>query len=205
MPKRTNARARIIYNSEVQQNTKLISGLEVLESNIFFDERGYFYEKYNRKFLLEKKIKFVQENISLSKKGTIRGIHWQSNEKAQDKLVTCISGQIFDVAVDLRSDSETFGHYSFQLLSGEINKSFWIPKGFAHGFQALSEDCLLSYSVTNDFSKEESQTINPLCPILNIEWPIVDKILSLNDSQAKNFNESLGQKIFFTGKNVAEG
>jgi dTDP-4-dehydrorhamnose 3,5-epimerase len=189
----------------VQENTKLISGLEILESNIFFDERGYFYEKFNRNFLSEKKINIVQENISLSKKGTIRGIHWQSNEKAQDKLVTCISGQIFDVAVDLRSDSETFGHYSYQLLTGDVNKSFWIPKGFAHGFQALSEDCLISYSVTNDFSKEESQTINPLCPRLNIEWPIVDKILSFNDSQAKNFNELLDRKIFFTSETVKEG
>jgi dTDP-4-dehydrorhamnose 3,5-epimerase len=188
----------------VQKNAKMISGLEVLESNIFFDERGYFYEKFNRNFLLEKKINIVQENISLSKKGTIRGIHWQSNGKAQDKLVTCLSGQIFDVAVDLRSDSETFGQYTYQLLTGDTNKSFWIPKGFAHGFQALSEVCLISYSVTNDFSKEESQTINPLCPILNIKWPIVDKILSYNDSQAKNFNELLDQKIFFTRNTLKE-
>lgn len=175
----------------------LIAGLALIKNDIYLDERGYFFEKYNRKFLLERNISMTQENISKSSKGTVRGLHWQANPKAQDKLVTCIVGQIFDVAVDIRKESETFGQYFSQILKGGENNSLWVPKGFAHGFQALSDECIVSYSVTNDFSSECSKTINPNCPIIGIEWPIEAKVISENDSKAKTLSELLDENIFF--------
>lgn len=182
----------------MSKHEKLISGVSLWSPNRpFTDQRGYFYEKYNRDFLASKNISFVQENISMSRRGTIRGLHWQSDPKAQDKLVTCLVGEIFDVAVDIRRNSKTFGQYCSQILIGGENKSLWIPKGFAHGFQALSEECIISYSVSNDFSSENSETINPNCPTIGVQWPIDDKILSDNDSKAKVLNELLNEKIFF--------
>lgn len=177
--------------------TKLIDGIEILEGLFLLDSRGYFYEKYDNKFLDEKKIKFVQENISKSKKGTVRGLHWQVRPKSQNKLVTCISGKIMDVAVDLRMNSKTFGQYCSVILKGSENRSMWIPEGFAHGFQALTSDAIISYSVTSEYSKEKSKTINPLCPEINIAWPLQEVILSENDASAPKLNEILDQKIFF--------
>ena len=106
-------------------------------------------------------------------------------------------GEIFDVAVDIRKESKTFGQYCSQILKGGENNSLWVPKGFAHGFQALSEECIISYSVSNDFSSECSKTINPSCPTIGIEWPIESKVLSDNDSNAKVLSELLSEKIFF--------
>ena len=111
--------------------------------------------------------------------------------------MTCIAGEIYDVAVDLRKSSETFGQYCGLVLNEFENTSLWIPKGFAHGFQALTEGCIISYSVSGDFSKDSSQTINPLCPTINIAWPIKDIILSDNDSKALNLTEHLNLEIFF--------
>ena len=176
----------------------LIDGVSLwLAKKPFVDQRGYFYEKYNRDFLIAKNITFLQENISMSLKGTIRGLHWQSNPYAQDKLVTCLVGEIFDVAVDMRRDSKTFGQYCSQLLVGGDGYSLWVPKGFAHGFQALSEKSIISYSVTNDFSIENSRTINPHCPTVGIDWPIKDTLLSKSDSEAKTLQDLLSEEIFF--------
>ena len=174
-----------------------IEGIKLINSDFFVDNRGYFYEKYNLDFLSTYKVNFVQENISKSKKGTIRGLHWQTEPNAQDKLVTCITGEIYDVAVDLRKSSKTFGQYFSVILSEFENTSLWIPKGFAHGFQALADDCIISYSVSGDFSKEGSKTINPLCPTIKIAWPIRDVILSDNDLKALSLNELYNQEIFF--------
>ena len=176
---------------------KLLDGIYANPGKILIDERGYFYEKYNSQFLIDKNVRFVQENISKSKKGTIRGLHWQTEPNAQDKLVTCIVGEIYDVAVDLRKSSETFGQYCSVVLNEFENTSLWIPKGFAHGFQALTEDCIISYSVSSDFSKNSSKTINPLCPSINIAWPIQDVTLSDNDSKALNLTEQYNLEIFF--------
>lgn len=176
---------------------ELFDGIYAKPGKIFSDERGYFYEKYNHQFLKDKNVSFVQENISKSKKGTIRGLHWQTEPNAQDKLVTCITGEIYDVAVDLRKSSKTFGQYCSLVLNEFENTSLWIPKGFAHGFQALTDDCIISYSVSGDFSKEGSKTINPLCPTIKIAWPIKDFILSDNDSKALNITELSNQEIFF--------
>jgi len=182
----------------MSEHSGLILGVSLWSPNRpFTDQRGYFYEKYNRDFLASKNISFIQENISMSRRGTIRGLHWQSDPKAQDKLVTCLVGEIFDVAVDIRKESKTFGQYCSQILKGGENNSLWVPKGFAHGFQALSEECIISYSVSNDFSSECSKTINPSCPTIGIEWPIESKVLSDNDSNAKVLSELLSEKIFF--------
>lgn len=174
----------------------LIPGLSITEKPPIFDERGYFYEKYNKNYLEEQRLSFVQENISMSYKGTIRGLHWQSSPKAQDKLVTCVYGKILDIALDLRLFSPTFGFYtSVELCEGE-NKSLLIPKGFAHGFQALTEKCIISYSVTEEYSYENSHTINPLCSTLNINWPIKKKILSKNDQESLNIKDHDKSKFF---------
>lgn len=178
-------------------NNRLIGGLITNKGRVFLDERGYFYEKYNKQFLYDNKVTFVQENISKSSKGTIRGLHWQTNPNAQDKLVTCLVGEIFDVAVDLRKNSKTFGVYCYQILKGDENMSLWIPKGFAHGFQAMTDDCIISYSVSGDFSKEDSKTINPLCSSIGVDWPIEEKIISKNDSEALGLSDLLDQEIFF--------
>ena len=175
----------------------LIQGIQLIENKTNSDNRGYFFEKYNRNFLNINNVNFVQENISKSSKGTVRGMHWQTRPKAQDKLITCVTGEIFDVALDLRKGSETFGQFCSQILRGGENKSLWIPKGFAHGFQALSEKSIISYSVTNDFSIENSRTINPYCPTIGVDWPIKDTILSKSDSEAKTLQDLLSEEIFF--------
>lgn len=174
----------------------LIPDLSLTQNPPIFDNRGYFYEKYNKKYLEQNKLRFVQENISMSIKGTIRGLHWQSTSKAQDKLVTCIYGAVIDIALDLRLSSPTFGYYSSVELKEGKNTSFLIPKGFAHGFQALTEKCIISYSVSEEYSFENSYTINPLCPILDIQWPIPEKILSKNDSEAMNINDHNRSNFF---------
>jgi len=181
----------------VPKHKSTIEGIRLLNSDLFADKRGYFYEKYNRNFLSTYKVNFVQENISLSKKGTIRGIHWQSNPKAQDKLVTCVYGEIFDIAVDLRKESKTFGSYCSFLLNSNENKSIWIPKGFAHGFQALTNDCVIAYSVTNDYSFNESRTLHPFCPTIAVEWPISKSIISDSDLGAIKLSECIDLPIFF--------
>lgn len=174
----------------------LIPGLSITEKPPVFDNRGYFYEKYNKDYLEAHHLSFVQENISMSQKGTIRGLHWQSYPKAQDKLVTCVYGKVLDIALDLRLSSPTFGFYtSVELCEGE-NKSLLIPKGFAHGFQALTEEAIISYSVTDEYSFENSHTINPLSPTLNIKWPIKKKILSKNDQESLDINDH-DESIFF--------
>ena len=175
----------------------LIQGIQLIDNQINSDNRGYFFEKYNRNFLNINNVNFVQENISKSSKGTVRGMHWQTRPKAQDKLITCVTGEIFDVALDLRKGSETFGQFCSQILRGGENKSLWIPKGFAHGFQALTNECIISYSVTDDFSIGNSKTINPHCPTVGINWPIEDTILSKSDSEAKTLQDLLSEEIFF--------
>ena len=178
-------------------HANLINGVKLFENQIYFDNRGYFFEKYNKKFLDNYRINFVQENVSKSSKGTVRGLHWQTNPKAQDKFITCLAGESFDVAIDLRKGSRTFGSYCSQILKGDENKSLWIPKGFAHGFQALTNECIISYSVTADFSIDNSLTINPHCPTVGIDWPIKDTILSKSDSDSKTLQDLLSEEIFF--------
>ena len=145
-----------------------------MEPEPFGDARGYFFETYNAlKFsrAIGREINFVQDNESRSKKGVLRGLHYQLPPFAQAKLVRVVSGAILDVAVDIRRSSKTFGKYVSAVISDENKKQIWIPEGFAHGFLALSDDTVICYKTTSFYSKEYEKSINYKCSDLNLEWP----------------------------------
>ena len=150
-----------------------IKGLKVIEPTVFGDDRGYFMETYNFNDYKEAGIdmEFVQDNQSCSKKGVLRGLHFQINYP-QDKLVRVISGEVFDVAVDLREGSETFGQWYGVVLSAENKKQFFIPKGFAHGFIVLSDFAELMYKASDEYSPENDRGIRYDDPDINIDWGI---------------------------------
>jgi len=152
-----------------------INGLYIIEPTVFNDCRGYFMESYNELNFnnsnLDLNLNFVQDNEAKSKKGVLRGLHFQ-NQYAQDKLVRVISGEIFDVAVDLRKDSPTYLEWFGVILSGENKKQFYIPKGFAHGYLVLSDEAIFSYKCTDYYHPEFEDGILYNDPYLNIDWPI---------------------------------
>jgi len=172
----------------IQVEETAIPDVKIIRSARFHDDRGYFNETYREFEFLEIGIpKFVQDNLSESAKGVIRGLHWQNPPFGQGKLVSCIQGSIFDVAVDLRRESTTFGkHVSVELNTSE-QMSLWIPEGFAHGFQSLEDKTKVLYKVTNYWSKESEQNINPLDVTLRIKWPIAEIKLSDKDMRAPSF------------------
>jgi|SRR5690554_5027202 len=148
--------------------------LQVMEPMVFFDARGCFFESFNKVRFTEKvgEFNFVQDNVSLSSYGVIRGLHFQTGEFAQAKLVQVLKGKVLDVAVDLRPDSPTFGqHYSVE-LSDENHLQFFIPRGFAHGFSVLSEEAVFHYKCDNYFHKESENGIIYNDSTLNIDWRI---------------------------------
>ena len=148
-----------------------IEGLIVAKPKIFEDSRGYFLETYSEKYFNESEIneKFVQDNMSKSAKGVIRGLHFQKNY-CQAKLVTVILGEVYDIAVDLRNDSKTFGKYFGVLLNEENKKQFFIPKGFAHGFVVLSETAIFSYKCSDYYHPEEESGIIYNDKNIDINW-----------------------------------
>jgi len=150
-----------------------IKGLKVITPKVFKDERGYFLETYNFNDYKAAGIdmEFVQDNQSSSKKGVLRGLHFQLNYP-QDKLVRVISGEVYDVAVDLRKDSATFGKAFGVRLSAENMKQFFIPKGFAHGFLVLSESAEFTYKCTNFYHPNDEGGLIWNDPAVGIEWPI---------------------------------
>lgn len=166
----------------------------IIEPTIFEDERGYFYEKYN-----EKKFEeltgiighFVQDNISKSSFGVLRGIHLQKGEHAQAKLVSCIEGKVFDVAVDLRLDSPTFGKWYGVELSAENKLQFYVPRGFGHGFSVLSETAVFAYKCDNFYNKESEGGVLWNDKDLQIDWKLHenDIILSEKDKIQATFAE----------------
>ncbi len=158
-----------------------IKDLFIIEPELFKDVRGFFYESFNKK-KLEKKINivFVQENESKSIKGVIRGLHFQTPPFEQTKLVRCISGNILDVAVDIRKNSETYGQFFSVELSSENKKQLFIPKGFAHGFQVLSETAIVSYKVDNYY--------NPKCES-GIIWNDKDLLIDWKKDLKPIFSE----------------
>lgn len=151
--------------------------------SLFHDERGYFFEIFHNTIFNQNGINenFVQDNFSYSKKNVIRGLHFQKNPKAQSKLITVFSGEIFDVAVDLRKNSSTFGKYVSEILSEKNHKSLYIPEGFAHGFCVLSKEATISYKINREYSPEHECGIVWNDPKLNISWPISKPILSKKD------------------------
>jgi dTDP-4-dehydrorhamnose 3,5-epimerase len=163
-------------------------GLTLVTPRIFKDERGLFFESYNSA-MLEQNLSFVQDNQSNSKKNVVRGLHFQVNPSAQGKLVRVIYGAINDVAVDIRKNSGTFGDYAKVHLSAENNHIFWIPPGFAHGFEALEENTIVSYKCTSPYSAEHERAIKWDDPTLCIKWDVKMPIVSLKDQQATYFKD----------------
>ena len=161
------------------------------------DHRGFFQERFsNLDSYGSGHNKIVQENISSSHRGVLRGWHWQIPPLAQGKIVTCVNGAILDACLDLRLKSPTFGEIlPFELDSTKLN-SLWIPVGFAHAFQALTNNTLVFYSTTSSFSPELSRAINPLDHTLPIRWPISDPILSEKDANAPLFTELTDADLF---------
>ena len=168
-----------------------IEDLLVIEPQLFKDERGFFYESYNKKKLDNNiKIIFVQDNESKSIKGVIRGLHFQLPPFEQSKLVRCVSGNILDVAVDLRTNSKTYGK-SFSIeLSSVNNKQLFIPKGFAHGFQVLSNKAIVNYKVDEHYNSDSDSGIIWNDKDLSIDWNFnIKPILSDKDLKLISFKE----------------
>ena len=164
-----------------------IKDLVVIEPKVFGDERGYFYEAYNKNTFHELGLDydFVQDNQSFSRKGVLRGLHFQK-QFPQAKLVRVIEGEVFDVAVDLRKDSPTFGKWYGVTLSGENKKMFMIPRGFAHGFLVLSETAVFSYKCDDFYHPNDEGGIIYNDPDIGIEWPEVDCELVLSEKDKKH-------------------
>ena len=165
-----------------------IKDLLVLTPTLYKDERGYFLESYNKKQLSDTlDVNFVQDNESCSQKGVLRGLHFQKPPHAQGKLIRVITGSILDVVVDLRTDSNTYGHHYKTILSGKNKQQLYIPKGFAHGFLVLEDQTIFSYKCTNYYHKESEVAISWDDPTLNIDWGIEKPIISEKDKQALSF------------------
>jgi len=161
----------------------------VIEPQVFSDTRGFFMETYHARKLAEQGFtaEFVQDNHSRSQQGTLRGLHYQVRH-AQGKLVRVVNGEVFDVAVDLRRHSTTFGRWAGAILSADNKQQLWIPPGFAHGFYALSKVVDLIYKVTDYYAPDWDRTLLWNDPQLNIAWPLVNNqppVLSAKDTQGK--------------------
>lgn len=168
-----------------------IDDLMVVQPDVFPDERGYFFESFNKERYVNGgiNVSFVQDNISRSKKGTVRGLHYQVGESAQGKLCSVIVGKVLDVAVDIRFGSSTFGKYYSIELSEENKTQFWIPPGFAHGFSVLSDEAIFSYKCSNLYNKHAERSILFNDETLNINWQVEIPIVSSKDLLAKKFSE----------------
>jgi dTDP-4-dehydrorhamnose 3,5-epimerase len=169
-----------------------LSGVLIFTPELYKDNRGYFFESFcEKKYNLPK---FVQENESCSKKGVLRGLHFQKKPYEQGKLVRVIRGAIFDVCVDLRKDSKTFGKHFSLILSGENKKQIYLPTGFAHGFLALEDNTILNYKCTKYYNKRNESGIIWNDKSLNIKWPIKNPLISKKDSENKSFMDICGAK-----------
>jgi dTDP-4-dehydrorhamnose 3,5-epimerase len=174
-----------------------IKDLVVLSPAVFEDERGYFFESYSKSKLTDIgiAIEFVQDNQSFSKRGTLRGLHYQNPPFAQTKLVRVLQGEIIDVAVDLRKDSPTFGKHFGLLLSSENKKQLLIPQGFAHGFSVLSETAVVSYKCDQYYNKQSEGGIRFDDSSLNIDWgmDLKEAIVSEKDLILPDFDNCNSQ------------
>ena len=162
--------------------TKL-PGVIVIEPDVYKDDRGFFLETWNQKRYEDAGIRvlFVQDNVSFSQKGILRGLHFQ-NPHSQGKLVQVLSGEVLDIAVDIRVGSPTFGQWIGELLSGENHKQMYIPGGFAHGYCVTSETALFSYKCTDFYNPATEHGIFWNDPDLDIDWPVEEPLLSPKDA-----------------------
>lgn len=169
-------------------------GLTIIEPKVFEDARGYFMETFNQQKFIDLGVnsRWVQDNQSKSSRGVIRGLHYQLRPKAQAKLIRVIEGEIYDVAVDLRKDSNTFGKWFGIVLSSDNKKQLLVPHGFAHGFSVLSETATVLYKCDSLYSPDMERGISPLDSVLNIDWRLNKKeyILSEKDIQNPDFKHA---------------
>ena len=165
-----------------------IEGMLIIEPDVHGDNRGWFCEQYNAARYKAAGITadFVQDNESFSSKGVVRGLHWQAGEHCQAKLVRVIRGAVWDVAVDIRKGSSTFGKYISVVLTGDNKKQAFIPRGFAHGFVVLEDETLFSYKCDNLYCKESERGLMFDDPALGIKWPEIDVEIKLSDKDRKH-------------------
>jgi dTDP-4-dehydrorhamnose 3,5-epimerase len=173
-----------------------ITGVLLIEPKVFGDDRGFFFESFNQQSFNEATgldVDFVQDNHSKSAKNVLRGLHYQLPPKAQGKLVRVVAGEVFDVAVDIRKGSPTFGHWVGQVLSAENKLQMWVPAGLAHGFLVLSSSAEFLYKTTDYYAPEYERSIAWNDPALAIEWPLVDgpAVLSAKDATAPLLADAL--------------
>ena len=176
----------------------IVKGVCVLKPKVFEDNRGFFYESWNQELFnnaVGEEVKFLQDNHSSSNIGVLRGLHYQIKPKPQGKLVRCTSGSVFDVVVDIRKSSPTFGEWSSIVLSKANKLMIWIPTGFAHGFLALKDDSEIMYKATMKYSKNEERAIRWNDNYLNIKWPLnkinsLEPVLSEKDAKAPYLKNS---------------
>lgn len=163
-----------------------IDGLLIVKTGVIKDDRGFFSESYSRDMWKAAGFTdaFVQDNLSKSKKGTLRGLHYQIEPEAMGKLVRCVNGAVFDVAVDLRKGSPSYGQWFGLELSGENHLALWVPAGFAHGFVALEDDSLVHYKCTAHHGPAYERALNFNCPKVGIEWPLAATIVTQKDLDA---------------------
>ena len=164
-----------------------IEGLYILEPRVFKDARGYFFESFSKRAFDEAvgKVDFVQDNESCSTRGVLRGLHFQKPPYSQAKLVRCVVGKVLDVAVDLRKDSPTYGEHVAVELTEDNHRQFFIPKGFAHGFEVLSDVAIFQYKCDEYYHPESEGGLDPFDPELGIEWhtTLEDAIVSEKDKK----------------------
>ena len=183
----------------------LIQGPLILRPNVFFDERGFFYESWNKKFfdeLTNNENNFVQDNCSKSSKGVLRGLHYQLEPKSQGKLLKVSCGEIFDVLVDIRTNSKTFAKWKGLKINSKNRKIIWIPSGFAHGFLVMSKEAKVEYKVTDYWSRELERSLIWNDKQIKINWPLseinMDKpFLSAKDNSARTLENAKNLKQLF--------
>ena len=166
-----------------------IQDLVIIKPDVFYDDRGYFFEGYNKVRFHEMGLdmEFVQDNESRSMKGVLRGLHFQKPPYAQGKLVRVVKGAVMDVAVDLRKDSPTYGQWESVILTEDNKFMYWIPEGFAHGFVCLEDHSVFTYKCTNVYNKASEGSLRWNDPDLNIQWNIDNPILSEKDKVSPFF------------------
>lgn len=184
----------VVVMADFKFNKTGIEGVYVIEPQVFGDNRGYFMETYHKEVFAKNglDVDFVQDNQSSSRRGVLRGLHFQYTQP-QGKLVRVISGEVFDVAVDMRKDSPTYGKWEGVILSAENKKQFYIPEGFAHGFVVLSEGAEFTYKCTDFYKPDDEGGIQWNDPEIGIEWPIDDLdeiILSEKDKLWKPLSQT---------------
>lgn len=168
-----------------------LPGLLIVKPDVFYDDRGYFFESYQKERFAEAGINvdFVQDNESMSMKGTLRGLHFQKPPYAQGKLVRVVRGAVLDVAVDIRRNSPTYGGWKSFRLDADSKTMIYVPEGFAHGFLVLEDNTVFQYKCTNYYNRDSEGSVRWNDPDLEIDWGTKDPILSEKDKEAPSFGE----------------